>query len=43
MAGSLPGIVTAVGVIFAVLAIDFAWLVFVHDPLAEPVPTRSRG
>ena len=33
LAGSLPGIVTAVGVIFAVLAIGFAWLVFVHDPL----------
>ena len=41
LAGSLPIIVTAVGVVFAVLAIAFAWLVFVHDPLAEPVATKS--
>lgn len=41
LAGSLPGIVTSVGVVFAVLAIAFAWLVFVHDPLAEPVATKS--
>jgi hypothetical protein len=43
LAGTLPIVVTAVGVILALLAIAFAWLVFVHDPLAEPVPTRSRG
>ena len=41
LAGSLPVIVTAVGIIFAILAIAFAWLVFVHDPLAEPVATKS--
>ena len=41
LAGSLPIIVTAVGVVFAVLAIAFAWLVFFHDPLAEPVAAKS--
>ena len=34
LAGNLPVIVTAAGVILAVLAIGFAWLVFVHDPVA---------
>jgi hypothetical protein len=41
LAGSLPVIVTAVGIIFAILAIAFAWLVFVHDPLAEHVGMKS--
>ena len=39
LAGSVPIIVTAAGGIFGVLALIFAWLVFVHDPLG----TKSGG
>ena len=40
-AGTFPVIVSVVGVIFAVLAIVFAWLVFLHDPLADGGATKS--
>ncbi|MCH8617266.1 hypothetical protein LZ016_14305 [Sphingomonas sp. SM33] len=35
ISGDLPLAVTVVAATFALLAVSFAWLVFVHDPLAE--------
>jgi hypothetical protein len=33
--GGLPPAVAVIAAVFALLAVSFAWLVFVHDPLAE--------
>lgn len=35
MSGDLPAAVAIVTAAFALLAVSFAWLVFVHDPLAD--------